>query len=159
MKFSHFHNIKTPCLIPRVSIFPNHQPQRSMYTLSKSERLCSQILMGELLASGLSFIKYPFRIVYKISSQTGDYPARIAISVSKKKFKRAVKRNRVKRLVRENFRLHKEILYAPMPSACTIDILFIYLDDKLPAFSKVEKAITAALQKIANDLSSPTKTE
>ena len=121
MKFSHFHNIKTPCLIPRVSIFPNHQPQRSMYTLSKSERLCSQILMGELLASGLSFIKYPFRIVYKISSQPGDYPARIAISVSKKKFKRAVKRNRVKRLVRENFRLHKEILYAPMPSACTIE--------------------------------------
>lgn len=115
--------------------------------------------MGELLASGLSFIKYPFRIVYKISSQPGDYPARIAISVSKKKFKRAVKRNRVKRLVRENFRLHKEILYAPMPSACIIDILFIYLDDKLPAFSKVEKAITAALQKIANDLSSPTKTE
>lgn len=74
-----------------------------MYSLSKSERLCSKTLIEELLTSKLSFVKYPFRIVFKESSQIGEFPVRIAISVSKKKFKRAVKRNRIKRLTRESF--------------------------------------------------------
>ena len=86
-----------------------------MYSLSKSERLCSKTLIEELLTSKLSFVKYPFRIVFKESSQIGEFPVRIAISVSKKKFKRAVKRNRIKRLTREAFRLNKNDFYNNIP--------------------------------------------
>lgn len=125
-----------------------------MYTLSKTERLCSKILIEELLASELSFIKYPFRVVYKISSIPGTYPARIAISVGKKKFKRAVKRNRVKRLAREAFRLNKAILYNEIQEGKTIDILLIYLDNTIPTFAKTEKAVKAILQKIVARYSS-----
>ncbi len=121
-----------------------------MYTLSKSERLCRKTLLEELLASELSFVKYPFRVVYKVSSIPGEFPARIAISVGKKRFKRAVKRNRVKRLVREAFRLNKSILYNEIPEGQTIDILVIYLENTLPTFAKTEKAVKAILQKIAN---------
>lgn len=121
----------------------------TMYTLTKSERLCSRILFGELMASGVSFVKYPFRVVYKVSSQPGDCPGRIAISAGKKKFKRAVQRNRIKRLVRESYRLHKSELAASLPEGCTVDMLFIYLDKTLPTFEKTEKAVTEALQKIA----------
>lgn len=120
-----------------------------MYTLSKTERLCSKILIEELLASELSFVKYPFRVVYKTSSTPGKYPARIVVSVGKKRFKRAVKRNRVKRLAREAFRLNKTILYNEIQEGKTIDILLIYLDNTLPSFAKTEKAIKAILQKIA----------
>lgn len=83
--------------------FPISYQPAFMYSLSKAERLCSKILFEELLTSEISFVKYPFRVVLKDSSIPGEYPARIAISVSKKKFKRAVKRNRVKRLTREAY--------------------------------------------------------
>ena len=124
-----------------------------MYTLCKTERLCSKILIEELLKSELSFVKYPFRVVYKISSQKTDFPARIAISVSKKRFKRAVKRNRIKRLVREAYRLNKTTFYSELPNEITVDILFIYLDQSLPTYAKTEKAIRSALKKISLQLS------
>lgn len=119
-----------------------------MYALNKSERLCSKILIEELLKSRLSFVKYPFRVVYNVSSKAGPFPARIAVSVSKKKFKRAVKRNRIKRLVREAFRLHKEELYSQIPSGYTLDILLIYLEHELWNFDKTERAVKAALEKL-----------
>ncbi len=126
----------------RLPIFP------CMYSLSKSERLSSKTLLEELIKSELSFVKYPFRIVLKDSSLPGEHPARIAISVSKKKFKRAVKRNRVKRLLREAYRLNKPEFYKQIPPGHTIDILFIYLDQNLPVYLKIEKAVKSALQKI-----------
>lgn len=119
-----------------------------MYSLSKSERLSSKTLIEELLTSKLSFVKYPFRIIFKESSQPGDFPARIAISVSKKRFKRAVKRNRIKRLTREAYRLNKPGFYNNITPGHTIDILLIYLDNNLPTYIKTEKAIQSALKKI-----------
>ena len=119
-----------------------------MYSLSKSERLCSKKLIDELLISKCSFVKYPFRVLFKESSQPNEFPTRIAISVSKKKFKRAVKRNRVKRLTREAFRLNKTEFYNKMVKGQTVDILFIYLDDNLPTYSKTEKAVTKTKQSL-----------
>lgn len=119
-----------------------------MYSLGKSERLCSKTLIEELLTSEISFVKYPYRIIVKKSSLPGEYPARIAISVSKKRFKRAVQRNRIKRLTREAYRLNKKDLYQSMAGGQTLDILFIFLDNRLPDFSKTDKALKAALQKI-----------
>lgn len=120
-----------------------------MYSFSKSERLCNKTLFQELIDSKNSFVKYPYRIVLKESSEKGEYPARIAISVSKKKFKRAVKRNYIKRVTREVFRLNKPDFYAKLQTEKTIDILFIYLDDQLPVYDKAEKAMKNALQKIS----------
>ncbi len=120
-----------------------------MNTLHKSERLTSKTLFEELLSSNVSFVQYPFRFVAKESSRAGDYPARIAISVSKKKFKRAVHRNRLKRLTREAFRCNKSLLYDALPPGQTLDILFIYLDSQPVPFSKVEKALQTALVRMA----------
>lgn len=120
-----------------------------MNSLSKAERLTNKTLFEELLSSPYSFIKYPFRIIAKESTLPGEFPARIAISVSKKKFKRAVKRNRLKRLTREAFRCNKDSLYNHIASGKTIDILFIYIDHQLTEFPKVEKAMQTALAKIA----------
>mgnify|MGYP002265434743 CR=1 FL=1 len=122
--------------------FPISYQPAFMYSLSKAERLCSKILFEELLTSEISFVKYPFRVVLKDSSIPGEYPARIAISVSKKKFKRAVNR------------LNKPEFYQHIIPGHTVDILFIYLDQNLPVFSKTEKAIKSVLKKIPSLLSS-----
>lgn len=119
-----------------------------MYSFKKSERLCSKKLIGELLISNDHFVKYPFRVVFKISSKTGNFPARIAISVSKKRFKRAVKRNRIKRLTREAFRLNKTDFYQHIPPGETLDILFIYLDNHINNYRKIEKSMKDSMQKI-----------
>lgn len=119
-----------------------------MNTFCKSEHLCNKILFEELLHSDFSFVKFPFRILVKKSSLQGEFPARIAISVSKKKFKRAVKRNRIKRLTRETYRYHKQELYRYSQDSGTLDILFIYMDHTVLDYNRIEKAMQAAIQKI-----------
>ena len=117
-------------------------------TFCKSERLCNKNLFEELLHSDFSFVKFPFRVLVKKSSLQGEFPARIGISVSKKKFKRAVKRNRLKRLTREAYRIHKPELYKEAQARETLDILFIYIDNTVLEYNKIEKAIQSAIQKI-----------
>lgn len=121
-----------------------------MNSFSKSERLCQKSLFDDLIGSGVSFIKYPFRVVAKESAIPGEEKARIAISVSKRRFKRAVKRNKVKRLLREAFRLNKQTLYAHIKAGVTWDILFIYLDEDIPHYSRIEKSVISSLNKISD---------
>jgi len=119
------------------------------YTFCKEERLCRKGGFEELLSSGYSFVTYPLRVIIRLCPREGkEFPARMAVSVSKKRFKRAVKRNRVKRLVREAYRLNKNILYSRIPGDKTMDILFIYLHHEISEFDKIEKAITGAIKKI-----------
>lgn len=124
------------------------------YTFCKSERLCHKTLFEELLTSGFSFVSYPFRVVVKVSSQPSEFPGRIAVSIGKKKFKRAVKRNRLKRLTREAYRLQKGYLKENAKFS-TADILFIYLDNRVSDYPKVEKAVYRALQKITQHFNVP----
>lgn len=119
-----------------------------MNTFCKAERLCNKTHFEALLASGFSFIKYPYRIVVQSSPTPGEFPARIAISVSKRKFKHAVERNRLKRLTREAFRLNKKAFYEQLNPEKTLDILFIYLDKQLTEYPKIEKSMQSAMLKI-----------
>ena len=82
-------------------------------TFTKEERLCSKRDIDSLFHSGSSFIVYPFRAVYLVGpDQENPTPAQVIISVSKRRFKHAHERNRIKRLMREAYRLQKqEFLY------------------------------------------------
>lgn len=118
------------------------------YTLGKSERLYGKREFEELMSSGKSFMVYPLRVIWRLESRGADNPpVRIAVSVSKRRFKRAVKRNRVKRLVREAYRLHKYGFHALVPTGQTLDLLFIYVHDELPDYARIEKAIVHAIRK------------
>ena len=83
----------------------------SLYTLRKAERLNSKILVGKMFEGGVSksFSIFPIRVVY-MPVEKGEASASILISVSKRRFKRAVKRNRVKRQIREAYRKNKHLL-------------------------------------------------
>lgn len=79
------------------------------YTFKKEERLCSKRLINSLFESGSSFVIYPFRVVYRLSGQhANSVPVQVVISVSKRRFRKAVDRNRLKRLIREVYRLNKQ---------------------------------------------------
>lgn len=79
------------------------------YSFKKEERLCSKRLINSLFGSGSSFVIYPFRVVFSAGGgqATGLTPVQVLVSVSKRRFRKAVDRNRLKRLVREVYRLHK----------------------------------------------------
>ena len=90
-------------------------------TLGKEERLKSRKLIERLYAEGNSVKAFPLRMVFLQTKHTSDFPAQVGVSVPKRNFKLAVSRNRIKRLMRECYRLQKEIVYN------TIDEPYVFM--------------------------------
>lgn len=117
------------------------------YTLSKAERLSWKRYIDLLFLRGQSFVAYPLRVVYLPVEGTLSVPVSFLVSVPKKKFKRAVKRNLVKRQVREAYRVRKQGLYDALTlSGKQLLVAFIYLDKEIASFSEMEKSMTKAFR-------------
>ncbi|MGR4838602.1 MULTISPECIES: ribonuclease P protein component [unclassified Bacteroides] len=119
-------------------------------TLRKSERLDKKKVIEKMFAGGShSFSVFPLRVVY-LPVDEPEATASILVSVSKRRFKRAVKRNRVKRQIREAYRVNKhELLSVLAEKQCRLAIAFIYLSDRLEDFSLIETRVKTALARIA----------
>lgn len=118
---------------------------------SKQERICKRNDFHTLLTKGKSIYVYPFRCVY-LWQDTPMFSAKIAISVSRRRFKHAVDRNRIKRLVRENYRLNKNILYQNfIDENRSLNMLVIYTDTKLLPFSFLQKKTVELMKKIIKE--------
>lgn len=128
--------------------------QNKEYTLTKAERIYLQNRIDLLFTKGQSFIAYPLRVVYTIRQCSFDEPkVAILTSVSKKRFKRAVKRNRIKRLIKEAYRLNKSSfnkIYSNQDQA--IDIAFLYLKNELCEYSEIEKAVLKTVSILSEKL-------
>ena len=125
-----------------------------IYTLCKAERLNSKILIGKMFEGGVSksFSIFPIRVVYMPVEQ-GEASASILISVSKRRFKRAVKRNRVKRQIREAYRKNKGPLWQVLQEkGLGLTIAFIYLSDELCRTEEIEEKVKVLLARIAERL-------
>jgi len=122
----------------------NHQN-----SFSKPEHLCGEKLITLLFTQGEAFIAYPLRVVYLIEPKKDNSTASVMVSVPKKRFKRAVKRNRLKRLMREAYRLNKqEILEKLNEKELQIHVAFNYVSDEIMDFAQIEKKMKVALQKL-----------
>lgn len=123
-----------------------------MYSLSKSERIHLKKHIDELFAQGKGFVAYPLRILYLLAEEEtwqGQARGAMMVSVGKRYFKRANKRNRVKRLVREAYRLNK---YAWLDlleqSGMRGRIAFMFVGKDLPEYRDIERAVHKAFVKI-----------
>ena len=120
-------------------------------TLKKEERLHSKKLIQQLFSEGDSFFAYPFKVIYKEVAEVNKFPIQVLISVSKKKFKSAVKRNKIKRLFREAYRKNKSIIYEQMATPeKTLVVGFIYVADTIMDYQQIEKKIILILQRLKN---------
>ncbi|RZK40117.1 MAG: ribonuclease P protein component [Pedobacter sp.] len=125
-----------------------------MNTFKKEERLCSRKSLDLLFKNGSSFFVYPFRITYLFVEEPRLYPVQVVINVAKKRYKRAVDRNLIKRRTREAYRTQKDgLLYNKLDNNYQLLLLSIQFvgKEKYP-FSFFEKKLVSALNKLTTQL-------
>lgn len=126
--------------------------QEQRYTFKKEERLTGEKRIENLFAHGRSFISYPLRVVFLETSPAKDAPVSILISIPKKRIKSAVRRNRLKRLVREAYRLNKHRLNpALFQDNHRLEVAFIYVKDEVSDYATIQKSVVKALAHIARE--------
>lgn len=118
-------------------------------TFTKAERLSSRKLIALLFSSKQYFFQYPFKVLFHEIEAEHKFPVQVLISVSKRNFKNAVDRNRVKRLVREAFRKNKEILYEKRKNEEKLLLLgLIFTGKTIPEYAEIEQKIILILQRL-----------
>ena len=129
------------------------------YTLPKEERIKSRTLIDMLFAGGKSrsMVAFPLRVVYMVKERENLEPqTQMLVSVPKRCFKRAVKRNRVKRQVREAHRHSRQILIDRLNSRDEFDrsvvMAFIWLDDKLHETDEVSSKVTSLMTRVSEKI-------
>jgi ribonuclease P protein component len=124
-------------------------------TLKKAERLDRKKVIGKMFTGGAgahSFTVFPLRVVYLTEPELKSQ-ASVLISVSKRYFKHAVDRNRVKRQIREAYRLNKHSLLEMLAIRKEkMAVSFIYLTDELMPTDFIEKRMKMALEKMVEKL-------
>lgn len=120
------------------------------FSFPKQDKLCGEIRIGKLFSEGKGFIVYPLRVVYReVKAENIQSPLRLMISVPKKKVRKAVHRNYVKRLIREAYRINRvQLLKEIASSGMNFDLAVIYLTNEIIPFSQVNEKMTIALQKL-----------
>jgi ribonuclease P protein component len=119
------------------------------YSFNKSEKLKSKILIDKLFKEGKSVSAFPLRLVYIGMDQNDSLLSRTGVSVSKRNFKRAVDRNRIKRLMREAYRLHRPEYLSNILTPHAFMIL--YIGKQMPTLQELEKKMVVLFEKVSNN--------
>lgn len=119
------------------------------YSLPKSHILRSKTDIDALVERGAVLFKYPVKAYYlereTVSGQAAPDFSRIMVSVPKRGFKRAVKRNLLKRRIREAWRLNNSLL-----GERRVDILFVYLGREIESYERIQTSLTSILRTLAD---------
>lgn len=119
------------------------------FTLGKNERLKSRKSIEQLFSEGKKIIVAPYRVLYATSTPVNTPTLLFTTGVSSKHFKKAVDRNRIKRLTREAWRLQKNELQKKIVStSIQLNVFFIYTGRELPEYEEVFKKVGMALNKL-----------
>ena len=125
-------------------------------TFTKEERLCAKRRIDTLFKSGSSFVLYPFRIVFvfeKNKETENPPPCQSIISVSKRRFKTAVDRNAIKRMMRESYRLQKSDNLIPflLKHNVTLYLAIQYVGKQILAYDVFHTAMNKMLKKLQDE--------
>lgn len=116
----------------------------------KKEKLKSKKLIEQLFIEGQSVSAFPLRLVYMPTSFEDDVMLKTGVSVSKRNFKNAVDRNRIKRLLRESYRLNKAAYFNNITTQYAFMIL--YIGRKEPTFTELETKMKQLFKKFLNSI-------
>lgn len=127
----------------------------SEFTFCREERLKSSLSIQALLKHGRSVSVYPLKIYWNFTTDPHQkYPARAAMSVPKRKFRRAVDRNLMKRRLREAYRLNKHMLYDTLDQhQQKIQLIILLLSDEFIPYEQLETGMQKIFRQLSNKLS------
>lgn len=121
-----------------------------MHSLHKGERLKSAALMDLTFKQGVKIKAYPVLVRATVAPLTQEVPFQAAFTVGKKRFRRAVDRNRIKRLLREAWRVEKTALAKNWePGAPQWAVVFIFVGQEVPSFDDCRRWVRHAASKLA----------
>ena len=120
---------------------------------SKKDKLKSKILIDQLFATGKSVSAYPLRLVYIPTTFNDNVKAKTGVSVSKRYFKLAVDRNRIKRLLRESYRINKAAYFNNITTQYAFMIL--YIGKEKPTLKQIETQMNLLFEKFLKTVSEP----
>lgn len=116
---------------------------------NKSERLKSVTSIGRLFREGKSIHHYPVRMIYEQAVDSGRrIPVKVAFAVPSRKFKSAVLRNRIKRRMKEAYRLNKSALLDTCP--ISVDVVFLYTGKEELSYENIERSLRKSLSHLQN---------
>jgi ribonuclease P protein component len=120
------------------------------FTFGRQERLSRKAHIDALFNDGMTLNAGLFKAFYRFDPTGLSHEIKILIAVPKKKFKHAVDRNRIKRLIREAYRLNKHILTENLPLLpCDLHIGFVYVGNKATiTYEEMEKTMVGGLEKL-----------
>ena len=106
-------------------------------------------MIGELFASGESFLAYPLKVVFLKTDKSQSFPVLGVFTVSKRNFKRAVKRNLLKRRMREAYRLNKPAFQDEIAlKSLNLVLMFVYVGKDIAEYPVIEKGMKSAFRKM-----------
>lgn len=115
-------------------------------TFKKQEKLKKGKLISQLFTEGKSITEFPIKLAYLQYEHSSPYKIQAGVSVPKRNFKKAVDRNRIKRLLREAYRKNKQLIYESDHTKKHI-FMFIYLGKKEIEYKIIEERMIALLYK------------
>lgn len=124
------------------------------FRFQREERLKSQKIIGSLFKDGQSFGQYPLRLIWKpLEDTNGGALIQFTVSVAKKKFPHAVDRNRLRRQVREAYRLQKHVLIERLdPEKPGYAIMALYTAKEPLPYAEIFQSMERALRRLTKML-------
>lgn len=125
-----------------------------LFSYNRKQKLKSKKQIDAVFASGKSIVSFPVKLLYLEKQSTDiNIPLQAGVAVSSRFFKKAVHRNKIKRLIREAYRLQKSLLVTHLAQqAKAIDIFWIYLDKELPQQKQLNAAVEKAIHKLIKQI-------
>jgi ribonuclease P protein component len=123
---------------------------KERYRFKKEERLGSEKAITQLFAEGKRLRYGCLQFVYAVHSDLVSPPLQVMISVPKKKFKRAVLRNLIKRRIREAWRLNKKYLLDILSKENKkLRVALVFISDEVLEYTKIEESIVQGIKRLA----------
>jgi len=124
-----------------------------MFEFHKKQKLCSETVIKEMFSNGKSFTTSALRLVWKVDDNQDEVAVKSIIVVPKKKIRLAVKRNIIRRRMKEGYRLHKIELENMLKNrGLHLSIAIIYQKGKILPYKTLEEEIKLILERLSKEI-------